>query len=112
MPTIPTQTAAVAAGGSSNLLSGHLFETMPYDCQVQIAIVAETAGLLASVQSGTDVLQDDGPVIVVAANGMPRFPDDFYLEDVASKGEKLTIRVRNPTAGAINARAVVRLTPL
>lgn len=112
MPTIVTQTVAVAAGGSSSLLSGNMLEQLPYDAQIDVAIVAEAAGLLASVQSGTDVLMDDGPPIIVAANGMPRFPDDFYLTDVASAGEKIVIKVRNPTAGAINSRAVVRITPL
>lgn len=112
MPTIATQTASVPAGGSASLLTGNIFEVLPYDASIEVAVVAETAGTLVSVQSGTDILQDDGPAIVVTANGMPRYPDDFYLSDVAARGEKLTIRVRNPTAGAINVRSVVKVSPL
>lgn len=112
MPTIVTQTAAVAAGASSSLLVGNDLEVLPYDAKVEVAVVAEATGVLASVRSGTDVIQDEGPAIVVAANGMPRYPDDFYLEDIAASGDKLSIRARNTTAGAINVRAVVKITPL
>lgn len=112
MPTIVTPTTAVAAGATASLLQNQTLETLPYDAYVQVAVVAEAAGMNVTVQSGTDVLQDEGPAIVVAANGMPRFPDDFYLEDVASAGEKLMIRVRNTTAGAINVRSVVKVQPL
>lgn len=112
MPVANIPTVAVAAGATSNLMRDQLFEQLPYDAQIEVAIVAEATGLLVSVQSGTDVLQEDGPPIIVAANGMPRYPDDFFLTDVASAGEKISIKARNPTAGAINARAVVRITPL
>lgn len=112
MPTIVIPTVAVAAGASTNILAGHANEYMSEPCEIELAVVAEAVGVLVSVQSGRDVLQEEGPAIIVAANGMPRYPDDFYLDDVADAGDKLTIRARNTTAGAINVRAVVKVTPL
>ena len=112
MPAIVTPTVAVAAGARVNLLQGNSLEVLPYPAQLAFAVVAEAAGILVSVMSGSDVVQDEGPAIVVAANGMPRNPDDFYLSDVAGAGEKIAIWARNTTAGAVNVRSVTTIDRL
>lgn len=109
MPTIVTPTVAVAAGASTNIMAGHDQEYMSSDGALEMAVVAEATGILVSVQSGRDVLQTEGPAIVVAANGMPRYPDDFYLDDAVEAGDKLIVRCRNTTGAPINVRSVIKI---
>ena len=35
-------------------------------------------------------------------------PDNMYFTDLMEQGDRLVIRVRNPTGGALTARAVVQ----
>jgi hypothetical protein len=40
------------------------------------------------------------------------YPDDYTLTDVAGQGERLKIRGRNTTGGALTLFYAVRITPL
>jgi hypothetical protein len=102
----------VAAGASEQLLVGSQVEFLPGNAQIEIAILAVAAGVLASVSSGSDSLMEEAPVFVAAAGVAPRYPDDFLLSDVAAAGERLQARVRNTTAAAIAVTAAVRTTPI
>jgi hypothetical protein len=39
-------------------------------------------------------------------------PDGMYFSDVAAAGDRLVIRYRNPTGGALTVRVVCQVTPL
>jgi hypothetical protein len=102
----------VAAGASEQMLVGSQVEFLPVNAQIEIAILAVAAGVLASVSSGSDSLMEEAPVFVAAAGVAPRYPDDFLLSDVAAAGERLQARVRNTTAAAIAVTAAVRTTAI
>jgi len=111
MPTIVKRTVMTASGTSSPL-TGEQYEYLPFDAQVEIAISADATGVLATVYSGTDLLQKEGPVQIGTINVMPKYPDDFFLVDAAQAGEKLTIDLRDTSAAVRTVMTVVRLTPL
>lgn len=111
MAVIAVRTA-LGASGTANVLQGSQFEYLPFDAQVEIAIQADANGVLATVQSGTDILMEEGPVQFGAINVQPKYPDDFYLTDVAAAGEKITVKLRDTSAAARVVQTVVRLTPL
>lgn len=111
MPLIAIRTA-LAASGTANPLSGSQYEYLPFDAFVEFGLLTDATGVLATIQSGTDVLQEEGPVQVGTVNQQPKYPDDFYLNDVAAAGERLKIGLRDTSAGARIVLTVVRITPL
>lgn len=102
MPIINRSTSIPANSINDNIFAGSAFEYLPGNAALQFGIVQATGNvgdLLVTVQTGSDILQEEAPVIVF--NGMPRRDQDYVLTDVALGGERLLLRVRNTTAGAI-----------
>lgn len=106
------QRIALGANGTNSALQGSQYEYLPFDAFVEFGLSADATGVLATVQSGTDVLQEEGPVQVGTINVQPKYPDDFYLNDVAAAGEKLTVRLRDTSGVARTVMVNVRITPL
>lgn len=111
MPTIRATTLNLAANGQAFPLQGNQYEYLPFHALCEFAIVANAAGINATIFSGSDVLQQDGPVTVKATS--PVYPDDFMLSDVAAAGERLNVVLRE-TAGVATTdiETVVKITPL
>lgn len=116
MPTIRKLVAVPIGGAPIYPLTGDQFEYLPFDARVQFAIIEKsgvaTAVLQATVYSGSDVLQQAGPVTVKAVGGTAIFPDDFLLDDEASAGERLNVVLTNSgTGAAASVECVVIITP-
>lgn len=111
MPTIRAS-ESVAAGATYLPLSGNQYEYLPFNARVQFAIISDVASVSATVYSGTDVLQQSGPVTNKGASGVIINPDDFLLEDVAMAGDRLNVTVANGNAGAANVQVAVIITPI
>lgn len=113
MPTI-RDTRVVAAGVPAFPFQGSQYEYLPFNARVEFAIVETTAiiigDVLASVFSGTDVLQQRAGITEKAA-GNPVYPDDFLLDDVAAAGERISVEL-NSAAGAATVQTVAKITPL
>lgn len=110
MPMIQNSLSVAANQTVANLLSGSIYEYLPFDCYVEIALNASASGLQAQVVSGSDVLQEQGNM--GNQNRFPVYPDDFILQDYAAAGDRLVLRVTNTTAGAITTFYAVKLTPV
>jgi hypothetical protein len=89
----------LALNSTASALADDQFEYLPYNSLVQFALIADATGVLATIFSGGDLLQDEGPVPFGSINVFPKFPDDYHLEDVAAGGERLKVRLRD-TSGA------------
>lgn len=111
MPLMYKQ-VSVPAGGSATPLVGDQFEFVGRPSFVEFGIVAEATGVLATIFSGADLLQQEGPVNIRAAGVPPTYPDDFLLNDVAGGGDRLSVQLRNTAGAAIIVRISVRITPL
>jgi hypothetical protein len=111
MPTIRTTTTNLAANATSFPLQGNQYEYLPFNAQVEFAVVANAAGINVTVYSGSDVLQQAGAATVKATS--PVYPDDFLLADIAMAGERISVELRE-TAGVATTdiETVVRITPL
>lgn len=111
MPLTQFTTAIAAATTVQNILAGDVFERAPYNCQVEIAVVGDSANFLAEVSSGSDILMPESPPSI--ANRVPVYPDDFTLVDVAAAGELIRVKVRNTdAANPHTVYTAVRITPL
>ena len=111
MPTIRTTTTNLGANATAFPLQGNQYEYLPFNALVEFAVVANAAGILSTVYSGSDVLQQAGAATVKATS--PVYPDDFLLSDVAMAGERISVELRE-TAGVATTdiETVVRITPL
>jgi len=102
----------VAAGATNtNVLSGSIFEYLPFNAYIEFGLVGDAAGeLRVTVTSGQDVVLEEAPIS--RANRFPVKPDDYTLNDVARAGERLVVKVRNTGAGANNLFWSLNLTPV
>lgn len=110
MPTIQNKVTVNAGATNDNLLSGSQYEYLPFNAHIQFGLVGSATGLVADVYSGSDTLAEQ--MGLSAANRTPVYPDDFTLDDVAAAGERLKVRVTNPTGGNLDVNYSVRITPL
>lgn len=110
MPVIQKETSIAANSVDDNILSGSSFEFLRGNSIVSIGLCGSATGLVANIQSGADIVLEESPLLVKTT--MPNIPDDMYYNDVGTQGDRLVVRVRNTTGGALTVRAIVQVTPL
>jgi hypothetical protein len=110
MPVIMRETSVAAGAVNENILAGSAFEFARQNSLVSIGINQSATGGFATLNSGSDVVAEEfAPPI---ATVYPVIPDNMYFSDVAAAGDRLVIRYRNPTGGALIVRVVCQVTPL
>jgi hypothetical protein len=107
---IQNSVSIAANSVNDNVLSGSQFEYLPYAANLEFGLVGSAVGILADVYSGQDILCEQ--MGISTQNRFPVFPDDYTLTDVAGPGERLKIRGRNTTGGALTLFYAVRITPI
>jgi hypothetical protein len=112
MSPVITKVVAVPANGSSTPLVGDQFEFADRNYFAEFGIVADATGVVMTVYSGSDLLAQEQPVVIRAAGAFPITDQDFYLTDAIAERERLNVLLRNTTGAIINARVVIKLTPI
>lgn len=107
MPTIQKEVSVGIGAVVENALSGSVFEYMRQPGIVSAAVVAAATGTFVTINSGPDVVLEESPPMVLTT--MPIIPDHFYYTWGAAQGDRLVIRLRNPTAGAVIHRVVTNI---
>jgi len=112
MPTIQNRASIAGLGTTDNVLTGSQYEFLPYDANIEFAVVgdANATDLRVDIYSGQDVLMENSEPS--AQNRIPIYPDDFTLVDQAAAGERIKIRARNSNAAARTLFYSLRITPL
>lgn len=111
MPVIQGTTSTAAGQSTANVLSGSVYEYLPYNCLLEIGLVDDTQQeQRVTVLSGSDVLMEESQVS--AAARMPIYPDDYALSDYAAAGDRLVIRTRNTGAAARVLRWTIKISPV
>lgn len=110
MPVIQIEQSIAAGAVNNNLVAGSAFEFARTRQLVSIGLVQSATGAFATIQAGADVIAEEfSPAIKTS---YPIIPDEMYYTDVMEPGDRLVLRTRNPTAGAITMRAIVQVSPL
>ena len=112
MPVI-TKRTSVAAGATATPLVGDQYEFLQYPAMVEFAIICDaitTTPPVATVFSGSDLLQQEGPI--QAKTTAVLYPDDFILSDVAAASDRLNVLVRNADSVTRIITTQVRITPV
>lgn len=109
MPTVRVSASIAANATVDNVLAGSQFEFLPYNAYLEFAVNGSATGLVTDIYSGSDTLCENAAVNT--ANRFGVYPDDFDLNDVAGAGERVKVRVRNTTGGALTHFTTMRVTP-
>lgn len=110
MPVIQKKVTIAAGAANDNVLAGSQFEFLPYPAKVDFGMCQSATGLIVDAYSGQDVLCEAMEPPIFAR--YPINPDDFTLTDVANAGERLKVRVRNPTVGNLDFYLSAIITPI
>jgi len=113
-PYTITRVVDIAANDvENNLLAGIEGEFVPEASKVAIAANMEAAGVEMQVTIGPAQVFPLGPVNVSAAlGGLPSTRDDTIIKTGGMNGERITVKGVNSTAGALELRVVVVVTPI
>lgn len=105
---IQKETAVAAGAVNDNLFSGSAFEYARAPGVVSIGCVASATGGFVTIQAGPTIILEESPPTVKTS--MPTVPDDFLYTAAIAPGDRLVLRARNPTGGALTFRAVAQIT--
>ena|SRR5713101_1310454 len=111
MPVMNTRSVILTTATATPLV-GLQYEFLPFNAQVEIAVVANVNLVLATVYAGSDLLVQEGPVQLSTVDFMPVYPDHFYLRDVAAQSDRLSILLRNTNAASATVLCSVMITPI
>lgn len=106
---IQKETSVAAGAVNDNLFSGSAFEYVRAPGVVNIACVASATGGFITIQAGPTLILEESPPTVKTS--MPVVPDDFLYSAAVVPGDRLVLRARNPTGGALTFRAVAQVAP-
>lgn len=109
MPMIMKEVSVAAGAVNENIVSGSAFEFARSRQIVSIGIAQSATGGFATLQAGPDIICEEFSVPIKTV--YPIIPDDMYFTDIMEQGDRLVIRYRNPTAGALTVRVVVQTSP-
>ena len=110
MPVIQREVSVAAGAVNENILAGSAFEFARQNSLVSIGVAQSATGGFCTINSGADVVAEEfSPAILTR---YPIIPDEMYYSDVAAAGDRLVIRYRNPTGGALTVRVICQVTPL
>lgn len=110
MPRMSDRREVAANSVVENVLSGKLHEFLPSNSLVRLMATGEAVGIRVSMLiGGESVVQDQE---VSGANRFPVFPDDIVTEAAGLPGDRITVSVRNTTAGALDSFITVDVQPM
>jgi hypothetical protein len=106
---IQKETSVAAGAVNDNVFSGSAFEYIRQPGVVSIAAVASATGGFITLQAGPTLILEESPPTVKTS--MPVVPDDFLYQAAVVPGDRLVLRFRNPTGGALTLRSVAQISP-
>jgi len=101
MPVMTDRQSVAANATVTNVLSGKIGEFLQGPGAVVLYGTASAVGLNLSLLVGGQVIVDDQEAN--AQNRMPLVPDDFIGAASGLQGDRIIVRIRNTTGGAITA---------
>lgn len=110
MPMILIEQSIAAGAVNNNLVSGSAFEFARTRQIMSLGVTAAATGTFSTITSGADLIAEEFSVPILTT--YPIIPDNMYFTDVMEVGDRLVVRNRNPSGGAIVVRVLVQTSPL
>jgi len=108
MPMIMRETSIAANATNDNVLSGSAFEFARGRGVISMGVAGAATGLVCTLQAGADIIAEEFALPILTR--YPIIPDEMYFTDVVEQGDRIVVRIRNTTAGALVSRTVVQLS--
>lgn len=119
---IKREITALAAGATlnpNNVWSGSAFEYLPYAAYISLGIASLTTfalkGLVTAFYIGGNLIAEEFvvPNVDPAIFGLdhPQLANNFFIQAAGAQGQRVVNTVRNPTAGAVTATAILQVVP-
>lgn len=107
----------LAASSTALPLQGTQYEFLPPSmfpngALVEFASLTDATGVLRTVQTGSDVVEEESPCNVGTINVQPTYPDHFTLNDLVGPGERINLKLRDTSGAQRIVMTMVRLTAL
>jgi hypothetical protein len=99
-----------ASGNILNCVAGSAYEFARSRQVVSIGQTQSVTGAFTTIQSGADVVAEEFEPFILTTP--PIIPDHMYYNDVMEIGDRLVLRVRNSTAGAITIKTMVQISQI
>jgi len=105
-----TDVRSVAADSVvANAMAGKTQEFLTGISLLELAIVAAAAGMFCTFLVGNATFVEDQEFS--SADRFPIFPDDVLENAAGIGGDRIVLKLRNSTAGAIINRSQIRINP-
>lgn len=110
MSGVIVRSVSVAGGEvDENIFSGSAYEFVRGNSFVSMGVVQAATGCFVTIQAGGNVVAEEFEP-PIEASAFPQTNEDFYFNSFAVVGDRLVLRVRNSTGGAIVIRAIAQIT--
>jgi hypothetical protein len=105
------------ANAQINALVGTQYEYLPpgmfpRGAFCEFATIADATGVLRTIQTGSDVVEEESPVNIGTINQQPIYPDQFTCNDLVGPGERINVKLRDTSGVGRTVTTMVRFTPL
>lgn len=108
---VMTDRQSVAANGTiDNAVAGKIAEFLPENSVISLFAQGSASGMRMSLIIGGEVVLDDQEIGNLGR--VPITPDDFVVQGAGFAGDRLILRYRNTTAGAVEALSRIETTPI
>lgn len=93
-------------------LQGWQYEYLPWDAEVEVAVISKASGVTYDCFSGSDLLAQDVSAVSKATVEV-QYPYDYNLQDIAAAGERIgiTLKASSGTAASDDMVVACRITP-
>ena len=108
MPSMIKTVSIAATSANANIFAGSAFEYCRMRSVISMGVAQSATGMFATFNVGSDVVVEEFEPPILTR--YPIIPDEYYAQDVGEQGDRIVLAIRNPTAGALTARAVAILT--
>lgn len=110
MPVIQRAETVGAGATVQNTIAGSAYEFARARSVVSVGVTQAVTGMFVAIQSGSDIVAEEFEPFILTTP--PIIPDHMYYNDVMEVGDRLVIRVRNPTGGGIIVRTLVQISQI
>ena len=110
MPVITGNESVAGNTTTTNRLTGNLNEFLGAASIIALYAAAAAAGVNVQLLIGAEVIIDDEEMSDV--NRFPQTPEDFLARGGGFAGDRLILRFRNTTAGALVVKWRLEIDPL
>lgn len=110
---VQLRTTIATVTTNNNVLAGNQFEFFPTRAIAEISVLGAATGLICDVLVGQRAIITQMPVsVVTVANRFGIYPDDFTIKAGGQAGERVIIRIQNPTGGNIDSLVSIKYNPV